>query len=314
MKKQKRVSIGIPAYNEAANINNLLQSLLIQKQQGFIVSEIIVNSDASTDKTVDKVRLLQKENPIIRVLSHKERKGKYFRVNQLLHSFTGDILILLDADIVPVGEYFIATLVEAIAADPQAKMIAAHNILLRPQSFIGKAICANFSLWDFIRWSIPEYDHAANFYGTATALPRDFARSISIPANLNDPHLFLYLVANKQNGFRYCRKAEVLQNSITNISDYVKFYRRTIGKKDKTLEKLFGIKTEEVYYFPRKYKLLGLWKALLSQPFYTPLGILLSIYAEKQAAHKINTRPIWDITPSSKKSLSNYLSLPIKKQ
>ena len=311
MIKKLSVTIGIPAYNEAANISDLLQSLLLQKQKGFVVSEIIVNSDASTDKTVTIVKNLQKKYPIITVISNKNRRGKYFRVNQLLHRCTGDILILLDADIIPVGDEFISKLVEAIVSDPRAKMIAAHNILLCPRSFIGKAICANFTLWDIIRLSIPKYDHAANFYGTASALPGDFARSITIPSNLTDPHMYLYLIANKYKGFRYCREAEVLQNSITNISDYIKFYRRTIGKKDKNLEKLFGIKTEEINHFPRKYKLLGLCKAFLSQPFYTPLGILLGIYAEKQAAPKINKLPIWDITTSSKKSLLSYLSLPI---
>lgn len=311
MKNQLSVSIGIPAYNEAANISNLLQSLLLQKQKGFIVSEIIVNSDASADKTVTIVNKLQKKHPIITVINNKKRRGKYFRVNQLLHQFKGDILILLDADIVPVGDNFISKLVKEITSNPQAKMVAAHNILLRPRSFVGKAICANFTLWDFIRLSIPKYEHAANFYGTATAFPGNFAHSITIPSNLTDPHLYLYLIANKKNGFRYCREAEVLQNSITNISDYIKFYRRTIGKKDKNLEKLFGIKTEEVYYFPFQYKLLGLSKAFLSQPFYTLLGIVLGRYAEKKAASKINKLPIWNITTSSKKSLKRHLSLPI---
>jgi len=57
MKKLITVSIGIPAYNEEANIGKLLSSLIKQKEAGFIIKEIIVVSDQSTDKTDEIVFL-----------------------------------------------------------------------------------------------------------------------------------------------------------------------------------------------------------------------------------------------------------------
>ena len=52
MRKKLTVTIGIPAYNEEANVRNLLVSLLAQKETNFKLQEIIVVSDGSTDKTV----------------------------------------------------------------------------------------------------------------------------------------------------------------------------------------------------------------------------------------------------------------------
>jgi glycosyltransferase involved in cell wall biosynthesis len=50
-KKILRVSVGVFAYNEAANIGFLLDALLSQKLQLAQIDEIIVVSSASTDGT-----------------------------------------------------------------------------------------------------------------------------------------------------------------------------------------------------------------------------------------------------------------------
>jgi glycosyltransferase involved in cell wall biosynthesis len=48
MKKNMTVTIGIPAYNEAANITSLLMALLAQNTPNFKLESIIVASDGST--------------------------------------------------------------------------------------------------------------------------------------------------------------------------------------------------------------------------------------------------------------------------
>ena len=73
MYKKPTVTIGIPAYNEEANIKNLLDSILSQIQNNFIIDEIIVVSDGSSDKTADIVRSLN--NSLINLIEDKERLG-----------------------------------------------------------------------------------------------------------------------------------------------------------------------------------------------------------------------------------------------
>lgn len=304
MKKKYTLSIAIPAYNEAANIKNLLAALVQQKNTSFSLKEITVYSDGSTDKTGSIVRAFSKKYPQVTLVASKERKGKYFRVNQIFRNCKTDVLIILDADIALAGENCLEKLVTPLLSDPKAMMVAAHNILVRPDNFIGKIIHTNFVLWDNIRLSVPNYDNAANFYGSATGYRGSFARSLIIPDNLTDPHLFIYLAARKVDGFRYCRQAEVLQYPLTTMNDLKKFLNRSIGKKDPVLEKMFNVKIEDVYYFSRRCKLVGLLKTFLWQPLYTPLAIMLSLYiARFMPAGKRNNSPVWDITVSSKKPL-----------
>jgi len=88
------------------------------------------------------------------------------------------------------------------------------------------------------------------------------------------------------------------------MSDLKKFLNRSIGKKDTVLEKMFGVKIEDIYYFPRRNKLIGLFRTFLWQPFYTPLAIMLSFYIAKfMPLGKSTNSPIWDITISSKKPI-----------
>lgn len=305
MNKKVTVTIGIPAYNEAANISNILLSLFKQKQENFVLTEIIIASDASTDNTPEIVNTLKKRYPIIRLLKNKERKGKYFRVNQLFTSCKTHILIVLDADIAIEKSDFLSKLVRVLVTDPEAQMVVGHNIMLQPSHFMGKVIHANFTMWDAIRWSVPAYKSAANFYGTATAYRGSFVRSVSIPEDLTDPHLFIYLSADKVNGFRYCKEAVVLQWPLSTVSDYMKFSNRSIGKRDKKLEKMFGVKIEDVYYFSRGTKVKGIMKAFLQRPFYTPLAILFGYWiAHTPHQGAVNKSPVWDITQSSKKPIT----------
>lgn len=56
------VSIGIPAYNEERNIGRLLTAILNQKTQSVNISQIVVVSSGSTDKTDFIVESFSKED------------------------------------------------------------------------------------------------------------------------------------------------------------------------------------------------------------------------------------------------------------
>ena len=75
------VTVGIPAYNESANITHLLRALLEQKDNGFVLESIIVMSDGSTDDMVARAQSVN--DPRITVVHEIERLGKPSRVNQI---------------------------------------------------------------------------------------------------------------------------------------------------------------------------------------------------------------------------------------
>lgn len=110
MKQKKlRVTIGIPAFNEEANIGYLLESLTRQRETGFKIDKILVSSDASTDRTADIVRGFG--DKIIYLLNNKRRLGQASRQNQLVKNFRGDIFVLLEADTLPVNNDFLKNLI-----------------------------------------------------------------------------------------------------------------------------------------------------------------------------------------------------------
>jgi len=70
------VSIGVMAYNEERNIDNLLNTLLNQRTNKINIKEIIVISSGSTDKTNEIVQRFSKKNKKIKLIVEKKEKAR----------------------------------------------------------------------------------------------------------------------------------------------------------------------------------------------------------------------------------------------
>ena len=76
----RRITVGIPAFNEEQNIVNLLRSLEGQRQ---MISEVLV-SDDSSDGTPGLVRDFAKGSQLqIVLLHHSERRGAAAAWNEI---------------------------------------------------------------------------------------------------------------------------------------------------------------------------------------------------------------------------------------
>ena len=95
----KRVSVLIPARNEAANLMTLLPSLL---ESPLVNLEILVLDDRSSDGTADVVQRFTSSDPRVRLLDGLPLPdgwlGKNWACHQLARAATGDALIFTDAD------------------------------------------------------------------------------------------------------------------------------------------------------------------------------------------------------------------------
>ena len=89
------LSIVIPAYNEEENIAQKIQNALnIDYPQQLI--EIIVVSDASTDRTNDLVASFKEKG--VHLIVNKQRCGKSYGLNRACEIAKGEILIFTDAN------------------------------------------------------------------------------------------------------------------------------------------------------------------------------------------------------------------------
>jgi len=92
-----KFSIVIPAYNEEEVIASTLEDLSSSLKDKFEY-EILVVDDHCTDKTVEIVKGIQKENPNIFIVSNEKRGGFGMAVRCGLENFTGDAVAIFMAD------------------------------------------------------------------------------------------------------------------------------------------------------------------------------------------------------------------------
>ncbi len=100
----ERVSVLIPARNEALRIAPLIASLIAQ--EGLADVEFIVLDDGSSDGTADVVREVAQGDPRVRIVIGPDEDppagwiGKPWACHRLAQEATGSVLVFLDADVV----------------------------------------------------------------------------------------------------------------------------------------------------------------------------------------------------------------------
>ena len=119
MLEQPRVSVIVPALNEAATIAICLARVL---EQPF-VAEVIVVDDGSTDDTASIVR--QMVDPRVRVISHPVNRGKGASIRTAVPACSFSYIAIQDADL----EYDPADLGRLL--EPLDSGEALHNDQLR---------------------------------------------------------------------------------------------------------------------------------------------------------------------------------------
>lgn len=97
----KKLSVLIPAYNEEATIERILEKVKSVALPNDIKKELIIVNDCSKDQTVEKVNAFIDKNPSldIKLFSQEINKGKGAAINRAIQECSGDYLIVQDADL-----------------------------------------------------------------------------------------------------------------------------------------------------------------------------------------------------------------------
>jgi dolichol-phosphate mannosyltransferase len=98
------VSVVVPAHNEAANVDNLVTSLL--HSYGDYIHEIIVVNDNSTDFTAQEVAKIALSEPRVRLVNRSMPNGVGLALKDGYRAATGRYILSMDCDFVQILPQF----------------------------------------------------------------------------------------------------------------------------------------------------------------------------------------------------------------
>ena len=95
----KKLSIVIPCYNEEESLNLFFNEILRVSKQLNVRLELIFVNDGSSDKTLEILKTLAKENTWVKYISFSRNFGKEAAMFAGLEHSTGDYITVMDADL-----------------------------------------------------------------------------------------------------------------------------------------------------------------------------------------------------------------------
>jgi glycosyltransferase involved in cell wall biosynthesis len=273
--KLKTVTIGIPALNEGRNIRQLLFSLLEQKVRNFELKEIIIVSDGSTDDTVAKARSIR--DPRIKVFKKAARTGTAETQNSILRKAGGDILVMLDGDIMPADNLFLYNIVRPIIEDERVGLVGGAVLPLKPRNFIESVLTVGHFLKDRIYINMARGENIYLCHGRVRAFSRDFYKIIHWPRNVAEDAYSYLLCLQCGFKFRYAPKAKIYFRIPSNLKEHFTQSIRFFGGR-KLMKRVFnpGFVTSE-YRIPLLNAVGVTLKSILTRPLLTVTYLVLMI-------------------------------------
>ncbi|MFG2042818.1 glycosyltransferase [Dactylosporangium sp. NPDC048998] len=290
-----RVSIGIPAYNEAANIGRLLRDLLAQDEIGYELVEIVVASDGSSDDTAAIVSGVA--DPRVKLRGSRERLGKTTRMNQLLSGFDGDILILLDADVSVGVPDFVPRAVQGFRSE--FGVMAVNAVPLPGRTLVEKCVVAGSSA---VERAAALWDGGSNylaFRGACLVLGQGFARRLELPASVVANDAYVYFRA-RQLGYepQYDRGVRVRFRVPATVRDHLRQSERFRHSSAELARVLADLSILESYRVPRGVLVRAFLAQLRRRPLALTGYVVLTVCTRLRVASKPDVT--WDVATSTK--------------
>lgn len=292
------VTVGIPAYNEEANIGYLLQDVLKQKTEGFVLEKIIVVSDGSTDQTASLVRAVSDTRIVL--IDDGERHGQAMRQNNIIARTDTDILVLLNADILLRDEHYLSLLIAPLLTG-QADFVAGNTDAITPQNFFEQI------LWVSDRWKrhmTERWREGNNVYtckGTARAFSRVYYRQILFPKSVGEDAYSYFFGVTHHFRYQYVPGALAWMKLPDFFRDHMKQSHR-FRQSRKALAARFG---EQFIHAQYQIPYRQLFESSLVFFFKYPLAFMgyVMVYAltAMQSLFSLPIPDTWNMSTSSKK-------------
>lgn len=299
MSKKTTVTILVPAYNEEKNIRQLLSALLVQKTEDFVVENIIVVSDGSTDNTVRYVHDIKDDR--ISVIDSSKRLGKVKRLNESYRKNKSDILAQFDADVLPKDENTLANLIEPFQSDKALSIVYGNPVPVMPSTYVGRLVRFGYYVWEEAKQMIPNPERY-NSSGTIMAFSKRFLQTYKIPDEeyiTEDTYSFYYA---KSKGLKtyFQRDAIVYIKLAQTYNEYVNQMNRYMTTNF-DMPAIFGRELTDKYEtITESIKLKALMKYMRTQPVHISISYLFIHVFPRVRSRFFRQKKLWDLVKTSK--------------
>lgn len=221
----KKITIGIPTFNEEKHIMKFFESLQKQNLELNTIEKILFIDD-SKDNTPNIIEKLKLDNPSwnIELVHNNKRLGASNAWNTIFKNSKGEVIILLDADI-ELGKDCINNLIDKIndktglCASNTQPIIIKDNIFSKASAFIA------YWLRSVRLKGLSQY----TTMGRALALYLKDVKDIEIPNNIIAIDLYIQCkILEKQKNILYNDEAIIYFKTPLTMSDFLNQVTRSI--------------------------------------------------------------------------------------
>ena len=290
------VTIGIPAYNEEANIRSLLKSVLAQRVNFEL--EVVIISDGSSDQTVNEVRKVRDKR--IKLHVGKTRRGKSNRISQLIAKAKGDVIVFIDADVQINSFTMLSEIVSPFYKYKNIGVVGGNVIPQKGKSLLQKSIISSVNAYDKARLEVKSGNNVYSCKGPLIALSKQFAQKLEMPSNLSGDDTYIYFKC-KSLGFNFVYNdlARVYQKVPSSIADHINQNSRSISSITSV-----GPQFNDIYAAEKKLMRNKLYKymflELIKHPFQSAYIFVLNVFARLKSLFTNQRNARWPTVTSTK--------------
>lgn len=299
MKKIPTVTIAVCAYNEGLNIGQFLDSILLQKEDGYIIESIVVISDGSTDKTVQIVQ--KKHTPKLNLAVHKFREGKSKRLNELYKSLSADLLIQSDADVIFSHEFVVRDIVLALQTG-KTMMCGGNPEPLPARTFTEKAVNHSTLPYRNFRRTVRQGNNVFSADGRLLGFRKEFIKTVKIPETMIANDMYAYFCCREKGlKYKYVPSAVVWYRSPQSVRDHIRQNTRFVAAPIRMNRYFSPELVKKETYIPPNQRLINFGFYFLKNPVLSSYIVLLNIYCKMKAfLTEKHLKATWKIAFSTK--------------
>lgn len=268
-----KISVVVPAHNEAGNIRHCLESILTQKLTVGRLSEVVVVASGCTDDTAEVARHVGAGRLGVHVVVQERREGKVAAINEYLKMRDPrvDAVVMCSADLILEPDV-LERIALAFRDHPEVGMVGARPVPDNdPSTFLGKMVCLLWEMHHKVALNVPKMGELVAF--RASLVDRVSELSVVDEASVED------IVRTKGYELAYVPEAVVTNHGPETLGEYFE-QRRRIARGHYWLEFAFGY---QVATLDRGLVARTTFETFREQPAFGKLALLASVATEAAA-------------------------------